>query len=205
MFTDEIATYTSITAGIHSHYFLLYDKIHQLEPGSSEAIIWEIPSLKFVFDSSKVARPSSDPLIEPAKVLVVLFLGLTPHGYNFFIKLYPYGISSATGKCASILFTLFPGDYDNLLQWPFLKLIHFGIRDQLDPLKKFGLIKTRPTEKLQSQQKQEFRQTSSIILSLTKLFSKTEGFLIDGAILQRFSDTPVLKLHTQTSLLFPIP
>ena len=66
LFADEISTYTSITAGIHSQYFFLYDKIRQLEPGNSDAIIWKIPSVKFVFDSAKVARPSSDSLIEPA-------------------------------------------------------------------------------------------------------------------------------------------
>ena len=44
----------------------LYDKIRQLEPGTSDVIFWKIPSVKFVFDSAKVARPSSDPLIEPA-------------------------------------------------------------------------------------------------------------------------------------------
>ena len=43
LFTDEIATYTSITAGIHSQYFFLYDKIRQFEPGNSDAIIWKIP------------------------------------------------------------------------------------------------------------------------------------------------------------------
>ena len=41
----------------------------------------------------------------------------------------------------------------------------------------------------------------------SKLFSETEGFLIDGAsfIEIKFSDTPVLKPHTQTSPLFPFP
>ena len=41
----------------------------------------------------------------------------------------------------------------------------------------------------------------------SKLFSHTEGFLIDGAsfIEINFSDPPVLKPHTQTSLLFPFP
>ena len=34
MFADEITSYTSITAGIHSQYFFLYDKIRQLEPGN---------------------------------------------------------------------------------------------------------------------------------------------------------------------------
>ena len=134
LFADEITTYTSITAGIHSQYFVLYDKTRQLEPGNSDAIIWKIPSVKFVFDSAKKARPSSDPLIEPATSFSSPIFRTHPHGYNFFIKLYPYGIEPATGKCASILFTLFPGDFDNLLKWPFSKLIHISIRDQLDPL-----------------------------------------------------------------------
>ena len=40
-----------------------------------------------------------------------------------------------------------------------------------------------------------------------KLFSETEGFLIDGAsyIDIKVSKPPVLKPHTQTSLLFPFP
>ena len=41
----------------------------------------------------------------------------------------------------------------------------------------------------------------------SKPFSETEGFLIDSAsfIEIKFSDPPVLKPHTQTSLLFPFP
>ena len=134
LFADEISTYTYITAGIHSQYFFLYDKICQLEPGNSGIIIWKIPSVKFVFDSAKVARPSYDPLIEPVTIFSSPIFRTHPHGYNFFIELYIYGIGPATGKCASILFALFPEDYDKLLQWPFSKLIHIGIRDQLDPM-----------------------------------------------------------------------
>ena len=41
----------------------------------------------------------------------------------------------------------------------------------------------------------------------SELFSETEGFLIDGASLIeiKFSEPPVLKPHTQHSLLFPFP
>ena len=39
LFADQIATHTSITAGIHSQYFFLFDKFHHLEAGSSDAII----------------------------------------------------------------------------------------------------------------------------------------------------------------------
>ena len=92
LFANEVSSYTSITAGIHSQYFLLYDKIRQLEPGNSDVIIWKIPSVKFVFDSAKLARPSSDPLIEPATSFRSPIFRTHPHGYNFFIKLYPYGI-----------------------------------------------------------------------------------------------------------------
>ena len=103
LFANEVSTCTSITAGVHSQFFLLYDKIRQLEPGNSDVVIWKIPSVKFVFDSAKVARQSSDPLIEPATSFSSPIFRTHPHGYNFFIKLYPYGIGPATGKCASVL------------------------------------------------------------------------------------------------------
>ena len=89
LFADEITTYTSITAGIRSQYFFPYDKIRQLEPGNSDAIIWKIPSVKFVFDSAKKSRPSSEPLIEQATSFSSPIFRTHPHGYNFFIKLKP--------------------------------------------------------------------------------------------------------------------
>ena len=212
LFANEVSTYTSITAGVHSQYFLLYDKIRQLESGNSDVIIWKIPSVKFVFDSAKVARPSSDPLIEPATSFSSPIFRTHRHGYNFFIKLYPYGIGPATGKCASVLFALFPGDYDNLLQWPFTKTIHIGIRDQLDPMNTW--VKTiRPDEDPAFKKPTMSTKTGVATILInnfiphSKLFSETEGFLIDGAsfIEIKFSDPPVLKPHTQTSLLFPFP
>ena len=212
LFADEITTYTFFTAGIHSQHFFLYDKIHQLEPGNSDAIIWKIPSVKFVFDSAKKARPSSDPLIEPATSFSSPIFRTHPHGYNFFIQFYPYGIGPATGKCASILFTLFPGDYDNLLKWPFSKLIHIGIQDHLDPMNTW--MKTiRPDEDPTYKRPTMSAKTGAATILINmfiphpKLFIETEGFLIDGAsyLEIKFSDPPVLKPHTQTSLLFPFP
>ena len=131
LFADQLTNYTSITVGIYSQYFFLYDKIRQIETGNSDAIIWKIPSVKFVFDSARNARPSSDPFIEPATSFSCPILRTHPHGYNYFIKFYPFGIGPATGKCASIRFSVFPGDYDNLLKWPFSKIIHIGFRDEL--------------------------------------------------------------------------
>ena len=208
MFADEITTYTSITAGIHSQYFFLYDKIRQLEPGNSDAIIWKIPSVKFVFDSAKKARPSSDPLIEPATSFSSPIFRTHPHGYNFFIKFYPYGIGPATGNCASILFTLFPGDYDDLLKWPFSKLIQIGIRDQLDQMNNW--MKTiRPDQDPAYRKPTMSSKTGAATVLInnfiphSKLFRETEGFLIDGASFKeiKFSDPLVLKPQTQTSLL----
>ena len=47
----------------------------------------------------------------------------------------------------------------------------------------------------------------NIFIPHSKLFSETEGILIDGAsfIEITFSDPPALEPHTQTSLLFPFP
>ena len=212
LFADELSAYTSITAGIHSQYFFLYDKLRELEPGHSDVIIWKIPSVTFVVDSAKVARLSSDPLIEPATNFSSPIFRTHPNGYNFFIKLYPYGIGPATGKCASILFTLFPGDYDNLLQWPFTKIIHIGIRDQLDPMNTW-METIRPDQDPAYKKPTMTTKTGVATILInnfipqTKHFSETEGFLIDGAsfIEIKFSDPPVLEPHTQTSLLFPFP
>ena len=88
LFAEEIAAYTSITGGIRSQYFFLYDKIRQFGATGEFAskrgtIIWKIPSLKFVFDSAKTARPSSDPLFEAAASFTSLIFTTHPHGYNF--------------------------------------------------------------------------------------------------------------------------
>ena len=211
-FGDEIATYTSITAGIHSQHFFFKDKIRQIEPVKSDSTHWKIPSVKFVFDSAKLARPPSDPLIESATSFSSPIFRTHPHGYNFFIKFNPYGIRPATGKCASISSKLFPGDYDSLLQWPFSMIIYIGIRDKLDPLNTW-------TKTIQPDQDPAYKTPSistktgdaAIIINNfiphSTLFNKTEGFLIDGAsfIEIKFSDLPVLKSHTQTSLLLPFP
>ena len=55
-----------------------------------------------------------------------------PYSYISFVQFYPYGLGSAAGNHASIMFALFPGDYDGLLKWPFSKTIHLSVRDQLD-------------------------------------------------------------------------
>ena len=212
LLVDEISSYTSITAGIHSQYFFLYDQILQLETGNSDVIIWKIPSVKFVFDSAKVAGPSSDPLIEPATSFSSPTFRTHPHGYSFFNKLYPYVNGPTTGKCALILFSLFPGDYDNLIQWPFSKLIHIGIRDQMDPMN--TCLKTIRPDQDPAYKKPTMSTETGVATILinnftphSKLFSETEGFLIDGAsfIEIKFSDPPVLTPHIQTSLLFPFP
>ena len=192
--------------------FFLIDEIRQLEPGNSDVIFWKIPSVKFVFDSAKAARRSTDPLIEPATSFSNPIFRTNPPGYIFSVKFYPYGIGPATGKCASTLFTLFPGAYDNLLQGPLSKIIHIGIRDHLDPLKTW-------TKTIQPDQNPAYKKpttsTKTEVATIpinnfiphSKLFSETEGFLIDGAsfIEVKFLDPPVLKPQTQTSLLFPFP
>ena len=117
-----------------------------------------------------------------------------------------------TGKCASILFTLFPGDYDNLYQRPFSKLIHIGVRDQLDSLNTW--TKTIRPDQDTAYKKPAISRKTGVLKIITnkfvphsELFSDTEGSLIDVAsfIEIRFSNPPRLRPHTQTYLNFPCP
>ena len=205
-----MATYIyTITTVIHSQYFFLYDKVSQLEAGLSDTIISKTPFMNFVFDSAKVIQPSSDPLIEPATNFGSPIFRTHPHGYNFFIKFYPHGIGLTESKCALIVTTLFLGKYDFLLQWPFSKLIHNGIRGQLDPLNT-GTQTIWPDQDPADRKPTIPTKTGSsttIINDVTphsKMFRETEGFLIDGAsfIAIKFSEPPVLKPRNQTSSTF---
>ena len=209
LFCDKTISYTSITSGTHSQYFFLYDKIRQLDPGHSETIFWNNLSVKLVFDSGKVTRPSSDPLIVPAMSFSSPNFRAHLLDYKFSIKLYLYANGPATGKSASTFFTLFLCDCDILLHWT-SKVMHLSIRDQLDPLNTWTQ-KTRTH--IDPAYKQSTILTKSRVSAIrvknfiphSKLLAETEGFLTGGAAFKDFrvSDQPLLKPQSQTSPVFP--
>ena len=129
-----------------------------------------------------MARPSSDPLIEPATRFGSPIIRTHPHGYNFFIIYYPYVIGPATGKSASILFTLLPGDFDNFFQWPISKLIHIGIRDELDPLNTW--IKTIRPDQEPAYKKPTMSTKTGIATTLSKDLYLTPIYLAKLKVLQ---------------------
>ena len=97
-----------------------------------------------------------------------------PNCYTFFVQFYPYGLDSAAGNLASIMFALFPGDYDGLLTWPFPKTILLSVRDQLDPQNKWTITFT-------TSGKIYFRRptlTNFNFFPHSKNFSKTENILL---------------------------
>ena len=91
-------------------------------------------------------------------------------------------------------------------------IIRIGIRDELDLLNT-GTQTIQPDEDPGNSKPTISTKTGVATVMInnffpdSKLFSGSEGFLIDGAwfIEIKYSDSPVLKSHTQTSLLFPFP
>ena len=103
-----------------------------------------------------------------------------PHGYNCFVDFYPYRLNSAAGYHASIMFALFPGDYDVFLAWPFPKTIHLSVRDQFDRQNKWT-ITFAPSEKLSF--RRSTREPLPTLMNFnffpySKMISKTENFLL---------------------------
>ena len=117
-----------------------------------------------------------------------------PQCSSFFVQFYPYGLNSAVGNHASIVFALFPGDYDGLLKWPFSKTIHLSVRDQLDPQNTWT-ISFAPSDRISFR-----RPTRDPLPTLmnnnffphSKMFSKTETFLLDNTLYLeiKFTDLP---------------
>ena len=131
-------------ASIHrSQFAFLYDRIRALESGGSDTILWKLTAFRLVFDTAKSAARLDNAATNPSTHYNSPVYRTHPHGYNFFIQFYPYGLNAAAGNHASIMFALFPGDYDGLLAWPFPKTVHLSVCDQLAP-RTSGLLPSHP-------------------------------------------------------------
>ena len=182
-------------ASIHrSQFAFLYDKIRPLESGETDTILWKLTAFRLVFDTAKSAARLDNAATNPSTHYNSPVYRTHPHGYNFFVQFYPYGLNAAAGNHASIMFALFPGDYDSLLTWPFPKTVHLSVRDQLDPQNNWTITFT-PSEKT------PFRRptrgphptlTNFNFFPHSKMFSKTEHFLFDNTLYLeiKFTDLP---------------
>ena len=209
---DDLSRQKSLLSSIQSNCSFLYDKIRQLEAGSNNTILWRLPSVRFIFDSTKSAHCQSKPIDDKTTGYWSPVFRTHPYGYNFIIRLHPYGIDTTAGHFATLIFAFFPGDYDGLLRWPFPKVIHLSLRDQLDPLNAW-------TQTIQPTQEPPFRgPTSSFkneafavalynFIPHSKLFSETDGYLINDTcyIEISFSDPSVQKSSTHKLAFPPFP
>ena len=182
-------------ASIHrSQFAFLYDRIRALESGSTDTILWKLTAVKLVFDTAKSSPRLDNAAKDPSTHYNSPVYRTHPYGYNFFVQFYPYGLDAAAGNHASILFALFPGDYDGLLKWPFSKTIHLSVRDQLDPQNTWT-ISFAPSDRISFR-----RPTRDPLPTLmkfnffphSKMFSKTENFLFDNTLYLeiKFTDLP---------------
>ena len=182
-------------ASIHrSQFAFLYDRIRALESGSTDTILWKLTAVKLVFDTAKSSPRLDNAAKDPSTHYNSPVYRTHPYGYNFFVQFYPYGLDAAAGNHASIMFALFPGDYDGLLKWPFSKTIHLSVRDQLDPQNTWT-ISFAPSDRISFR-----RPTRDPLPTLmkfnffphSKMFSKTENFLFDNTLYLeiKFTDLP---------------
>ena len=206
---DDLSRQKSLLSSIQSNYSFLYDKIRQLEAGSNDTILWRLPSVRFIFDSAKSAHSQSKPIDDKTTGYWSPVFRTHPYGYNFIIRFHPYGIDTTAGQFATLIFAFFPGDYDGLLRWPFSKVIHLSLRDQLDPLNAW-------TQTIQPTQEPPFRRPTSSLkneafavalykfIPHSKLFSETDGYVVNDTcyIEISFSDPSVQKSSTR-KLAFP--
>ena len=114
--------------------------------------------------------------------------------WHNFVQFYPHCLDSAAGNHASIMFALFPGDYDGLLKWPFSKTIHLSVRDQLDPQNTWT-ITFAPSERISF--RRPTREPLPTLMNFNffphcKMFSKIENFLLDNTLYleKKFTDLP---------------
>ena len=162
-----------------SQFIFLYDRYRAVESAGSDTILWRLPSLRLVFDTAKSGARFDDAATNPTTHYNSPVYRTHLHSYNFFVQFYPHGLDSAAGNHGSIMFALFPGDYDGLLAWPFPKTFHLSVRDQLDHQNNWTITFTHS-------RKRSFRRptrepcptlTNFNFFPHSRIISKTENFL----------------------------
>ena len=168
----------TIASIYRSQFAFLYDRIRALESGGTDYIFWKLTSLKLVFDTAKSSARLENAAKDPSTHYNSPVYRTHPYGHNFFVHFYPYGLEAAAVNHASIMFALFPGDYDGLFKWPFSKTIHLSVRDQLDPQNTWT-ITFAPSERISF--RRPTREPLPTLMKFnffphSKIFSKTETF-----------------------------
>ena len=109
---EEIAKARDSRLTIASNYLslfvFLYDKIRALESAGTDSILWKLTSLNLVFDTAKSSARLDNAAKDPSTDYNSPVYRTHPYGYNFFVQFYPYGLDSAAGNHASIMFALVP-------------------------------------------------------------------------------------------------
>ena len=182
--TKARASCETIASIYRSQFAFLYDRIRALESGETDTILWKLTAEKLVFDIAKSSARLDNAAKDPSTHYNSPVYRTHPYGYNFFVQFYPYGLDAAAGNHASIMFALFPGDYDGLLKWPFSKTIHLSVRDQLDPQNTWT-ISFAPSDRLSF--RRPTREPLPTLMNFnffphSKMFSKTENFLSDNTL-----------------------
>ena len=195
---DDLSRQKSLLSSIQGNYSFLYDKIRQLEAGSNNTILWRISSVRLIFDSARSAHRQSKPIDDKSSGYWSPVFRTHRYGYNFVIRIHPYGIDATAGQFATLIFAFFPGDYHGLSRRPFPKVIHLSLRDQLDPLNAWTRT-IRPT------QEPPFRRPTSSLkndafavafykyIPHSKFFSENDGYVVNDTcyIEVSFSDPNV--------------
>ena len=205
--STENGSYNSRLNSLQHQSSTMGDQICQFEHSNSIFILWKITSIQLVFEFARLwyLRPEWENA--PTTRLRSPICRSHPYGYNFFLKLYPYGFAAAIGTWASISLSISAGEYDDILPWPVSKTIQIKVRDQLNPPNTWS--QTTESKELTRPTSVEFSTVPTVrppyFFPHSQLFNETDGYLYNDAMYLEISffDPPIPP--TLSSLLFPFP
>ena len=109
--STETCRYNSRLNSLQHQLSTMGDQICQFEHSNSNFILWKITSIQLVFESAKLwyLKPARENA--PNTRLRSPIFRSHPYGYNFCLKLYPYGFAAAIGTWASISLSISAGEW----------------------------------------------------------------------------------------------
>lgn len=135
---DMMSHHLSLLSGVVVTQQRVIDELsHQLNQTTcitNGTFIWKVTNFKSKLTK---AKSSEDLELQSAPFYT------TRHGYRLGVSLFPGGNGSGEGTHLSIYIRVLPGEYDNILEWPFRLPIVFKLFDQCsDPDKRQSVVES---------------------------------------------------------------
>ncbi|XP_074642015.1 TNF receptor-associated factor 4-like [Tubulanus polymorphus] len=163
----------------------LKSKVHTIANVTDGIFIWKLPDYKLRLAEAR-SKPGLEIVSEPFYT--------SRYGYKLVTSLFMNGNGAGEGKYVSLYIKLVPGEYDNILEWPFCLPMSFTLLDQNPLSERVNIRESFIPDPTWKHFRKPDKEESSLGFGYPKFVShetlKTRKYLLDDCLFLRIKVDP---------------